>query len=203
VRSEKRSCGTRVSRASDHLEDRRRNRQPSDAGIGHRSGPDGTIFVAYRTFATWSAPASVQVVKSIDCGKHWTRPVSATTALSSRRRPEWRSAHRRSPSWPPTPPTRTSCTSPIRASWGPTTTSTSNGRPMVVAHDIGGPGPGERRPRRPPPDLADDRGFQRRTALAWYDFRNSITPDNEALDVFYACTNCDGNTYPSFSHSTR
>jgi hypothetical protein len=39
--------------------------------------------------------------------------------------------------------------------------------------------------------------------VAWYDFRNSITPDNEALDVFYACTNCDGNTYPSFSHSTR
>ena len=25
--------------------------------------------------------------------------------------------------------------------------------------------------------------------VAWYDFRNSATPANEALDVFYACTN--------------
>ncbi|MCI0686901.1 MAG: hypothetical protein L0Y54_06655, partial [Sporichthyaceae bacterium] len=26
---------------------------------------------------------------------------------------------------------------------------------------------------------------------------------NEALDVFYACTNCDGATYPAFSHEER
>jgi hypothetical protein len=38
---------------------------------------------------------------------------------------------------------------------------------------------------------------------AWYDFRNSVTPQNEALDVYYACTNCAGNVYPTFSHGTR
>jgi len=39
--------------------------------------------------------------------------------------------------------------------------------------------------------------------VAWYDFRNSTTPGNEALDVFYACTNCAGNAYPAFSHNVR
>jgi hypothetical protein len=39
--------------------------------------------------------------------------------------------------------------------------------------------------------------------VAWYDFRNSATQANEALDVYYACTNCDGYVYPTFSHETR
>ena len=39
--------------------------------------------------------------------------------------------------------------------------------------------------------------------VAGYDFRNSVTAANEALDVYYACTNCDGNAYPTFSHETR
>ena len=39
--------------------------------------------------------------------------------------------------------------------------------------------------------------------VGWYDFRLSVTPSNEALDVFYACTNCDGVTWPTFSHETR
>jgi hypothetical protein len=39
--------------------------------------------------------------------------------------------------------------------------------------------------------------------VAWYDFRNSGTPGNEALDVLYACANCDGTVYPAFSHVVR
>ena len=38
---------------------------------------------------------------------------------------------------------------------------------------------------------------------AWYDFRSSVTPANEALDVYYACTNCAGFTYPTFSDNER
>jgi hypothetical protein len=39
--------------------------------------------------------------------------------------------------------------------------------------------------------------------VAWYDLRNSVTAANEALDVFYACSNCAGNAYPTFSHNTQ
>jgi hypothetical protein len=39
--------------------------------------------------------------------------------------------------------------------------------------------------------------------VAWYDFRNSTTPDNEALDVYYACTNCNGASWPTFDAPTR
>ena len=39
--------------------------------------------------------------------------------------------------------------------------------------------------------------------VAWYDFRNSVTPANEALDVYYACTNCNGVVYPAFDAATR
>ncbi|HLE98794.1 MAG TPA: hypothetical protein VI540_02770, partial [Gaiellaceae bacterium] len=39
--------------------------------------------------------------------------------------------------------------------------------------------------------------------VAWYDFRNSVTEANEALDVYYASTNTAGGTYPTFSHNVR
>ena len=39
--------------------------------------------------------------------------------------------------------------------------------------------------------------------IAWYDFRNSVTPSNEALDVYYVCSNCAGAAYPAFSRSER
>ena len=39
--------------------------------------------------------------------------------------------------------------------------------------------------------------------MAWYDFSNSVTAANEALDVYYASTNTAGDTYPTFSHNVR
>lgn len=39
--------------------------------------------------------------------------------------------------------------------------------------------------------------------VAWYDFRNSATDANEALDVYYASTNVAGDIYPTFSHDER
>ena len=39
--------------------------------------------------------------------------------------------------------------------------------------------------------------------VAWYDFRNSVTPANEALDVYYASSNTAGVPYPTFSHNER
>ena len=34
--------------------------------------------------------------------------------------------------------------------------------------------------------------------VAWYDFRNSTTLTNEALDVYYTCTNCGTVSWPTF-----
>jgi hypothetical protein len=39
--------------------------------------------------------------------------------------------------------------------------------------------------------------------VAWYDFRHSATPANEALDVYYASSNTTGVAYPTFSHNVR
>ena len=39
--------------------------------------------------------------------------------------------------------------------------------------------------------------------VAWYDFRNSVTPTNEALDVYYSCTNCAGSNWPTFDAPER
>ena len=39
--------------------------------------------------------------------------------------------------------------------------------------------------------------------VAWYDFRNSVLPINEALDVYYASSNTSGVPYPAFSHNER
>ena len=40
-------------------------------------------------------------------------------------------------------------------------------------------------------------------SVAWYDFRNSVTPTNEALDVYYSCTNCNGVSWPTVDAPTR
>jgi hypothetical protein len=39
--------------------------------------------------------------------------------------------------------------------------------------------------------------------VAWYDFRNSVTATNEALDVYYSCTNCAGSNWPTFDAPER
>ncbi|RPI50732.1 MAG: exo-alpha-sialidase, partial [Chloroflexi bacterium] len=52
--------------------------QGSDIAVG----PDGTVYVAYRTFASNVDPSAVNIVKSADCGRHWTQPVIAGNILS-------------------------------------------------------------------------------------------------------------------------
>jgi hypothetical protein len=172
--------------------------QGSDIAVG----PDGTIYVAYRTFTTNADPASIQIVKSTNCGKHWTNPVTLNNALSS---PQAPGVAFRTPTF------------------AFVTTDDSNPDIVYVAYqnfvsgdyDIyvqqsidGGftwsapvqvnTDPGSRHQIWPTIEVSNGA-----LHVAWYDFRKSTTDINEALDVFYACTNCDGTTYPTFSHETR
>jgi len=171
--------------------------QGSDIAVG----PEGTVYVAYRTFTTNSDQASVQVVTSRDCGRHWTRPVTLA-AISS---PQAPGVAFRTPTFAQV----------LADDVNPGTVyvgyqnfvgndydiyvqrSTDGGftwsSPVQVNED-----PGDRHQIWPTMEVANGT-----LHVAWYDFRNSVTPGNEALDVYYACTNCDGDAYPQFSHNVR
>lgn len=172
--------------------------QGSDIAVG----ADGTVFVSYRTFTTNSDSASVQIVKSTNCGKQWSQPITLNNALSA---PQAPGVAFRTPTF--------------------TFVATDDSDPNIVYvtyqnfvagdYDIyaqrsvdGGAtwsapvqvntDPGGRHQIWPTIEVSNGA-----LHVAWYDFRNSVTPANEALDVFYACTNCDGNAYPNFSHEER
>ncbi|HET7089602.1 MAG TPA: sialidase family protein [Anaerolineae bacterium] len=161
---------------------------------------DGTIYVAYRTFTSNSDQASIQVVKSTDCGSHWSQPVS-TAAISA---PQAPGVAFRTPTFAFVAVDNTDPDVVYvayqsfagdydiyvqrsidgGATWG---------APVQVNTD-----PGARHQIWPTIEVSNGA-----LHVAWYDFRNSTTPANEALDVFYACTNCGGNAYPTFSSETR
>jgi len=170
--------------------------QGSDIAVA----PNGTIYVAYRTFTSNSDVASIQVVKSTDCGAHWTNPVSVATISA----PQAPGVAFRTPTF--------------------AFIATDNGNPNIVYvayqsfagdYDIyaarstdggatwGAPvqvntDPGSRHQIWPTIEVS-----QGALHAAWYDFRNSVTAGNEALDVYYRCTNCNGFTWPAFDAETR
>jgi len=177
------------------------------AGTVYTQGSDiavasnGTVYVTYRTFASNSEPASVQVVKSIDCGKHWSQPVT-TGAITSVQAP---GVAFRTPAFAfiavdDTNPeiVYVAYQSFIGSDYDIYVQQSTDGgatwsSPVQVNTD-----PGSRHQIWPTIEISNGA-----LHVAWYDFRNSVSPANEALDVYYACTNCDGNVYPTFSHETR
>lgn len=170
---------------------------------------NGTVYLAYRTFAVnRRSQDAVYVVKSTDCGQTWTNPVFVgalndpfTLAFSGPPDVAFR-----------TPTFVNAAVDTVNPSivyiayqnfdgtdldiyvqrstdggvtWGPA---------VRVNEDPGG---------RHQSTMAPIRVSNGALHVAWYDFRNSTTPGNEALDVYYACTNCAGNVWPVFSHNVR
>jgi hypothetical protein len=168
--------------------------QGSDIAVA----PDGTIYVAYRTFTTNSDAASIQVVKSTNCGKHWTQPVTLA-GISS---PQAPGVAFRTPTFAfavvdDTDPNvvYVAYQNFVAGDYDIYVQRSIDGgftwsAPVQVNED-----PGARHQIWPTIEISNGA-----LHVAWYDFRNSVTPGNEALDVFYACTNCDGASYPTFSH---
>lgn len=171
--------------------------QGSDIAVGL----DGTVYVAYRTFASNVDPTSVNVVKSTDCGKHWTQPVIAGTIAS----PQAPGVQFRTPTF----------AFIIADDVDPNTVYLAYQNLIGSDYNIYVQRSTDGGATWDAPVLVNDDGTSRHQIfptiavsngalhVAWYDFRNSTTPANEALDVYYACSNCEGFAYPAFSLNVR
>jgi hypothetical protein len=173
---------------------------PNNQGADIAVAPDGTIYVAYNALERSTGATSINLVKSTDCGREWSQPVVVGTVND----PQAPGVAFRTPTFAFV---STDDTDPdvvyvayqslsgdydifVQRS---TNAGSTWGSPVQVNTD-----PGSRHQIFPTIDVSNGA-----LHVAWYDFRNSVTPTNEALDVFYACSNCDGNAYPVFSHETR
>jgi hypothetical protein len=162
--------------------------------------PDGTIHVAYNSFDRSTGQATIAAVRSTNCGKHWTKPVT----VSSISDPQAPGVAFRTPTFAFLA-TDDSNPNIVYAAYQSfegdydiyVRRSTNGGATWGAAVQVN-EDPGARHQIFPTIEVSNGA-----LHVAWYDFRNSATPINEALDVFYACTNCDGLTYPTFSHNVR
>jgi hypothetical protein len=171
-----------------------RGNQGSDIAVG----PDGTIWVAYRTFPGGNDPTSaVSIVRSSDCGKSWTQPIRLATVAA----PQAPGVAFRTPTFALVSADDTDPNTVYvayqnfvggdydiyvqRSTDGGFTWST----PAQANED-----PGNRHQIFPMMDVSD--GLLH---LAWYDFRNSTTAANEALDVYYSSS----AAYPTFGPDVR
>ena len=170
--------------------------QGSDIAVA----PNGTIYVAYRTFTTNSDVASIQMVKSTDCGAHWTNPVNVA-AISA---PQAPGVAFRTPTFAfiATDNVNPNIVYVAYQSFAgdydiyaarSTDGGATWGAPVQVNTD-----PGSRHQIWPTIEVSHGA-----LHAAWYDFRNSVTPGNEALDVYYRCSNCNGFAWPAFDAETR
>lgn len=178
-------------------QDGTRRNQGSDIAVG----PDGTIYVAYRTFPGGSdATSTISIVRSADCGRHWSQPVAVNSIVAG----QASGVAFRTPTFAFVAVDSTNPNLVYVAYMSlagdydifvqrSTDGGTTWGAPVQVNTD-----PGNRHQIWPTIEVSNHA-----LHVAWYDFRNSVTPGNEALDVFYACTNCDGVAYPTFSHEER
>ncbi|HWQ16175.1 MAG TPA: sialidase family protein [Roseiflexaceae bacterium] len=174
---------------------------PYNQGADIAVAPDGTVHVAYTAFqGGGQATNAIGVVRSTDCGRSWSQPVIVGSIVDGQA---------------PGVAFRTPTNAFIAADdTDPDVLyvayqslagdydiylqrSTDGGatweQPVVVGDDAGG-----HHQIFPTIDVSNGA-----LHVAWYDFRNSPPGTSAALDVYYACANCDGAAYPSFSHEVR
>ena len=175
------------------------NEASHNQGADIAVGSDGTIYVAWEAF-TQQGIDSINLVKSTDCGRHWAQPVRVSTINA----PQAPGVAFRTPTFAfvaadtSNPNLVYVVYQSLAGDYDVYAHRSTNGGaswgPAVQVHDD----PGARHQIFPTTEVSNGA-----LHVAWYDFRNSVTASNEALDVYYSCTNCDGNTWPAFSHVTR
>lgn len=174
-------------------------------GASHNQGadiavaPNGTVYVAFESFSQQGLD-TINLVKSTDCGSHWTQPVIVNTINA----PQAPGVAFRTPTFAfvATDTTNSNLVYVAYQSFAgdydiyaqrSTNSGASFGSAVQVNDD-----PGARDQIFPTIEVSNHA-----LHVAWYDFRNSTTPANEALDVYYACTNCNGASWPTFDAPTR
>jgi hypothetical protein len=174
---------------------------PHNQGADIAVAPDGTIYVAYGAFqGGGNAFNGIAIVKSTDCGRKWSKPVF----VGSINDPQAPGVAFRTPAFAFVAADDTDPNIVYVAYQSldgdydiyvqrSTDAGVNWESPVQVNED-----PGARHQIFPTIDVSNGA-----LHVAWYDFRNSTTAANEALDVFYASTNTAGDTYPTFSHNER
>lgn len=164
-------------------------------------GPDGAVYVAYGAFqGGGNAFSGIAIVKSVDCGRTWSKPVQ----VGSFNGPQAPGVAFRTPAFAFVaaddidPDVVYVAYQSLAGDYDvyvqrSTDAGTTWGPPVQVNED-----PGARHQIFPTLDVSNGA-----LHVAWYDFRNSATPANEALDVYYASSNTTGAVYPAFSHNER
>jgi hypothetical protein len=174
---------------------------PQNQGSDIAVGPDGAIYVAYAAFQGGAqAVNGIAIVKSTDCGRKWSKPV----VVGSVNDPQAPGVAFRTPTFAFVAADDTdpdvvyvayqSLTGDYDIYVQRSTDGGATWGAPVQANDD----PGARHQIFPTIEVSNGT-----LHVAWYDFRNSVTPANEALDVYYACTNCNGAVYPVFDAVTR
>jgi hypothetical protein len=170
-----------------------------DQGADIAVAPNGTVYVAFEAFSQQGLD-TINLVKSTDCGSHWTQPVIVNTINA----PQAPGVAFRTPTFAFI---ATDTTDPnlVYVAYQSLAgdydiyaqRSTDGGASFGSAVQVNDD-PGGRHQVFPTIEVSNHT-----LHVAWYDFRNSTTADNEALDVYYACTNCNGVSWPAFDAPTR
>ena len=174
-------------------------------GASHNQGadiavaPNGTIYVAFEAFSQQGLD-TINFVKSTDCGRHWTQPL----ALNTINAPQAPGVAMRTPTFAFLA-TDTTNSNIVYAAYQSLAgdydiyaqRSTNGGASWSSAVQVNDD-PGARHQIFPTIEVSHGT-----LSIAWYDFRHSATPDNEALDVYYSCTNCNGASWPAFDTPQR
>jgi hypothetical protein len=175
-------------------------------GASHNQGadiavaPNGTIYVAFEAFSSQGAD-SINFVKSTDCGQHWTQPLLVNTIDSS----QAPGVAFRTPTFAflATDTTNSNLVylayqNLVAGDYDIYAQRSTNGGATWGAPVQVNPDPNNKHQVFPTIEVSNGT-----LSVAWYDFRNSVTPTNEALDVYYSCTNCNGVSWPTFDVATR
>jgi hypothetical protein len=161
--------------------------------------PNGRLYVAYASLERSTGVGAISLVRSDDCGRKWSQPVTVGTISD----PQAPGVAFRTPTFAFV---ATDSTNPdivyvayqnfvggdydiyVQRS---TDGGATWGAPAQVNED-----PGSRHQIFPTIEVSHGA-----LHVAWYDFRNSPAGTNDTVDVYYASTNTAGDTYPTFSHN--
>ncbi|MGH3017394.1 MAG: sialidase family protein [Gaiellaceae bacterium] len=180
-----------------------RSGTPNNQGADIAVGADGAVYVAYNAFERSTGANTINIMKSTDCGRKWSQPVVIGPVVSG----QAPGVVFRTPTFAFVATDDTDAdvvyaAYQSRAGGGDydiyVQRSTNGGATWGPAVQVNGEGASTRHQIFPTIEVSNGA-----LHVAWYDFQNSVTATNEALDVYYACTNCSGAVYPVFDAATR